>query len=206
VEAACVSRWHAVYALGLHSNYAASDGTFMAWSVASELGNFDDERPPTTGTVQDNAGGRWGISVDGSNATLAEGAFAEVWFGPLPRKYVGKLSADVLQIVAKLYENDPALSVLTRADANSRTPSLPAAALQESQRKSKMARLKVYCARRKDSALKNLVEAAWRARSGSTALCRTGINTRGSTPPTWSQQSRPSTEEFKIAAKQALAS
>jgi hypothetical protein len=80
----------------------SADGTFLAWfqsagssPFAGLAGNGNQSQP----FIQVAAGRRWGVTVDGTAVTLDEGTYMSGIAGMLPRKFVGKLSADGSQIV-----------------------------------------------------------------------------------------------------------
>jgi hypothetical protein len=84
-----------------------TDGAFMAWTLSSEFGMTGRGRLPTTGTVLDNAGARWGIGIEGDMVTLDEWKYTGADAGGIgiPAKFVGKISADGTLIEGKYVQD-----------------------------------------------------------------------------------------------------
>nr|HEV7954256.1 hypothetical protein [Candidatus Acidoferrales bacterium] len=79
----------------------SADGVYFGWfrrvdgPVNSEPGNGNRSQQ----YMDEFAGQRWEVTVDGPKITLDEGAFMQTFGGNGPEKFTGKLSADGSQIV-----------------------------------------------------------------------------------------------------------
>ena len=101
----------------------SADGVYFGWSrrvdgpVNGEQGNGNQSQQ----YMEEYAGERWEVTVDGPTITLDEGAFMQTVGGNGPQKFTGKLSADGSQIVGAfgpLQQFDPLPGATESASEN----------------------------------------------------------------------------------------
>jgi hypothetical protein len=112
----------------------SADGTFAAWYRRGGLPMFNVRA--NQGTLEDNAGQRWGVIINGDSITLDEGRYMYTVSGTGPIKFVGKLSDDGSQLIGRIlseledkpsqHELDAPPSILARTNGESCSSAFPA--------------------------------------------------------------------------------